>query len=213
MRILQIVLIASILAACGSKSARHMKRLDHFGIDTTNSVPYSLDVGTLAPVIQFTEVDSNGISTSYSSTEVVREKPLVVLFYRGHWCPVCNKYLSAFNDSLGIILERAEVWVVTPEKPEYVALTREKTGLTAKVISDTSQKIMKDYKVLFHVNEQYRKKIDLALSEDLKETNGDDVLPVPATYVIDENHKIVFKQFDPNYKNRATVMSILRNLP
>ncbi len=49
----------------------------------------------------------------------------------------------------------------------------------------------------------------------LKEAHSDDSerLPVPATFIIDRNREIVWRQFDPNYKNRASVENIVKHLP
>nr|NQU92093.1 AhpC/TSA family protein [Bacteroidota bacterium] len=53
------------------------------------------------------------------------------------------------------------------------------------------------------------------LGAKLKETHSDDSqrLPIPATYIIDQNGKIIWRQFDPDYKERSTVNGILKALP
>jgi len=53
------------------------------------------------------------------------------------------------------------------------------------------------------------------LNANLKETHSDDSqrLPIPATYIIDTKGKIVWRQFDSDYKNRSTVKEIINNLP
>jgi peroxiredoxin len=42
--------------------------------------------------------------------------------------------------------------------------------------------------------------------------NKDYILPVPATFIIGEDRKIRYIQYDPNYKNRSTVAEVLKNL-
>jgi hypothetical protein len=39
------------------------------------------------------------------------------------------------------------------------------------------------------------------------------VLPVPATYIINRDGSIVYRQFDLNYGNRASIKNMLANLP
>jgi peroxiredoxin len=53
------------------------------------------------------------------------------------------------------------------------------------------------------------------LSADIARTNNqkDAQLPVPATYIINTDRQIVARQFDVNYKNRASVRWVLENLP
>jgi len=50
------------------------------------------------------------------------------------------------------------------------------------------------------------------LGAKLKETHSDDSqrLPIPATYLIGQNGKIAWRQFDPNYKKRSSVKDIIR---
>ncbi len=48
----------------------------------------------------------------------------------------------------------------------------------------------------------------------LKETHSDDaqLLPIPATYIVNSQGIITWRQFDPNYKNRSSVADILKAL-
>lgn len=61
------------------------------GMDTT-SIPKGLNVGDNAPEITFTTAD-NKKETLASYYE---KQPVVIIFYRGYWCPVCNKHLTEF---------------------------------------------------------------------------------------------------------------------
>jgi len=49
--------------------------------------PGGLKVGDAAPV--FTAKDQNGKTISLK--EALKKGPVVMLFYRGQWCPFCNK--------------------------------------------------------------------------------------------------------------------------
>ncbi len=74
---------------------------------------------------------------------------------------------------------------------------------------------MDSYDVTFLADEDTRKKYDSLLDADLKNAHSDtqELLPVPATFIIDTNGKIIYKHFDEDYKNRASVHEILNNLP
>jgi peroxiredoxin len=73
---------------------------------------------------------------------------------------------------------------------------------------------MKDYEVMFTVTKAYQEKIKSSYSIDIAENNGRDAarLPVPATYIINRDGIVVALQFDPDYKNRASVNWMLKNL-
>lgn len=172
--------------------------------------PYQLKVGEHAPDLN--GIDQNG--ETFNLYETLKSKPVVLMFYRGYWCPHCNKQLSQLEDSLSFITEKGGVVVaVTPEKPESIKKTLQKTGASFKIIYDEDLTIMKQYQVAFRLEESLLKKYK-RWGIDLEETNGNNGpnLPVPATYIIGQDKKILYAFFDPDYKKRATVGKILQNL-
>jgi peroxiredoxin len=182
-----------------------------FLIATANAQdPKGLNVNDDAP--DFTGKDQNGKSIHLKS--LLKKGPVVLVFYRGEWCPYCNKHLKSLEDSLLFITDKgASLVTVTPEKQEYIAKTIEKTKASYPIIHDTQLKIMKSYGVSFAVplkTIEIYKKHDLDFTVINGEANGAN-LPVPALYIIKKG-KITFRYFDPNYKNRATVQDILGNL-
>ena len=176
------------------------------------SEPKGLKVGTKAPA--FKGIDQNG--NVHSLQSLTKDGPLVIIFYRGQWCPVCNRYLKSFQDSLNIITSAgAKVLAVTPERLVNVNKTIFKTGLKIPVLADTTRSIIQAYGVEFDVTDEYNQKIKNNLSADIAKNNAQEqaTLPVPATYIIDHNGVITWRQFDYNYKKRASVKHIAENLP
>ncbi|WP_422361103.1 peroxiredoxin-like family protein [Reichenbachiella sp.] len=172
--------------------------------------PFQLNEGEEA--LNFKGVDQNG--KSFELYEALEKGPVVLMFYRGFWCPHCNKQLSQMEDSLNFIVEKGGIVVaVTPEKPESIAKTVDKTGASFKIIHDKDLSIMNTYHVAFKMEEALLKKYK-KWGIDLDAANGDNGpnLPVPATYIIGQDKKILYAFFDPDYKKRATVGKILQNL-
>ncbi len=186
--------------------------LTKFGIaDSPDNHLGGLKVGDTAP--EFSGKDQNGNAISLS--EKLKKGPVVLFFYRGYWCPVCNRYLSRFQEKLSILTAKgASVIAVTPETAENANKTIEKTGLSIPVISDSDLSIMNSYQVAFHVTEDYQGKIRQYLKADIAETNGSDEanLPVPATYIIGQDGKITYAFYNPDYKQRASVSEIAQHL-
>ena len=137
-----------------------------------------------------------------------------MVFYRGNWCPYCNRQLKRLEDSLQLIKDKgATLIAVTPENPEGVDKTIEKTKAEYSILYDEGLKIMKAYEVEFIVPEntitRYRNS-----GIDLEKINGKDwnYLPVPAVYIIDKEANITYRFFNSDYKKRPTVQEILNNL-
>jgi peroxiredoxin len=138
----------------------------------------------------------------------------VVVVYRGQWCPYCNRQLKALQDSLSFIKEKgATLIAVSPEKPNNISKTIEKTKAAYPVLFDDSLKIMKSYDVAYRVDsttiEKYKK-----FGIDFYDVNGSNgaTLPVPAVYIINKEGIIIFKHFDPDYGKRVSVQEILLHL-
>ncbi len=182
-----------------------------YGIDNKLDIPKGLSIGDIAP--DFTGTNQNGEIISLS--ESLRKGKVVLIFYRGYWCPICNRYLNQYQDSLDLIVSKgAQIIAVTPEQEEGLKITIDKIKPGFDIISDKNNKIQKKYDVLFKVTENYTLMIENKLLVNIPRNNGMDeaFLPVPATFVIGKDGKIEYVQFDPNYKNRATVNSILSNI-
>lgn len=161
----------------------------------------------------FTAIDQN--NKVYDLSESLKKGPVVVVFYRGQWCPVCSKHLSNLQDSLELIYKKgASVVAVSPEKPEYLNKTTKKTGAKFSLVYDEDYKISNGYGATFRPDSATRALYNTLLKADLKNAHSDDSeqLPVPATYIIDQSGKITWVHFNPDYKKRASVVDIVKNL-
>lgn len=172
--------------------------------------PKGLAIGDIAP--DFTGIDSKGVP--FTLSQQLTKGNVVLVFYRGQWCPFCNKQLSSLNDSLINITSKGAILVaVTPETMENVGKTITKTKATFPVISDADLSIMKSYKVDFQIDQatqdRYKK-----FGIDFMVANGDNGanLPVPATYVIGKDRKIKYVFFNPDYRLRPSVKDIAEHL-
>jgi peroxiredoxin len=162
----------------------------------------------------FSTVDMAGNTVALS--DLLAEGPVVLVFYRGVWCPLCNQHLSELQDNLQRIEKHgASVVAVSPERPEFLRQTAEKTGAEFILLYDEDYRISKLFDVAFMPDEETIGMLGDMLDVDLTEPHSDDSrrLPVPATYIIDENSKVAWRHFDPDYRNRSGVDQIIDNLP
>ncbi|MFO8054824.1 MAG: peroxiredoxin-like family protein [Bacteroidales bacterium] len=168
--------------------------------------------GSNAPL--FEAVDMNG--EIFSLPDALKASPVVLIFYRGHWCPVCNKHLAKLQDSLQLITNKGVTLIaVSPEKPALLKKTSKKTGAEFRLLYDKDYEIATAYGVKFKPKKMQLATYNVALGADLKDAHSDESqqLPIPATYIIDQKGKIVWRHFNPDYKKRADVKDILKNLP
>lgn len=174
------------------------------------SAPEGLFISSKAP--DFKAKDQNGNEVRLK--DLLKKGKVVLVFYRGYWCPYCNKELSRLQDSLQFITGKGATLVaVSPEKAEGIAKTTEQTKATYPVLHDEGLKIMKAYDVAFEVPENTITRYKNA-GLDIEKNNGDNgrYLPVPAVYVIDQESTVRYRFFEPDYKKRPSVKDILDNL-
>ncbi len=184
---------------------------EEFGIDDFNSLPAGLKVGDKAPEINL----YSQYGTEFSLADALEDGPVVLIFYRGNWCPYCSRFLAELTeassqfDKLG-----ARVVAVTAEKHNEADETAETLGTSFMLLSDTAGVVMTDYDVIYHVTEAYQKKLREKHNTDLSEHNEQEVarLPVAASYIINSDGEIVYRHFDLDYRNRASIDEILRVL-
>ena len=187
------------------------ENLKKFGL-VNKDTPKGLQIGEKAPM--FIAINQKG--NNFSLKSQLEKGPVVVIFYRGYWCPVCSKYLKNYVDSANLITEKgASLVFVTPEVQEGADKTVKKNKLNYTIILDSDESIMNAFDVDFEVTTGYQKKIKTFLFTDIAKNNNKETakLPVPATFIIDQSGTIVYRQFDLNYKNRASVKEIVENLP
>jgi peroxiredoxin len=172
--------------------------------------PEGLFINSKAP--DFKATDQNGKEVRLK--DLLKKGKVVLIFYRGNWCPHCNKYLKKLEDSLQLIKSKGAILVaVTPEQPEGIAKTIEKTSADYSILHDKELKIMKAYEVEFEVpgNTLTRYRNTGIKIDEINGRNGN-YLPVPATYIIDKESNITYRFFQTDYKKRPSVKEILANL-
>lgn len=164
-----------------------------------------LHIGEKAPDF----ILSNAFGEMISLGQSLKKGPVILKFYRGEWCPICNldlreiqKYLPQF-EKLG-----AQILAVSPQKPDDALTIQQKNNLGFQVLSDIHQKVIKAYKLQFDPGSDYHKRRDLSILN----ADGSVLLPVPATFIIVPGFSIVSAHVDPNYTERLHPSQMLKVL-
>jgi peroxiredoxin len=105
-------------------------------------------IGIGDTISNFSATDQHG---ELFNLETELEKgPVVVIFYRGQWCPYCNKHLSQIQDSLELIESKgAQIISISPENQEHLLESVEKTGAEFRLLYDDGYVISELFDVLF----------------------------------------------------------------
>lgn len=164
-------------------------------------------------ISNFTVTDNRG--NRQELYELLSKGKVIIIFYRGQWCPFCMPFLRKIQTQLlEFYVRGASVLLVTPEKQERIQTTLSKTETTIPIIYDEDYKLMNLFDVSFKPSRAERLMCNLMLRANLKNSHSDrsQTLPIPATFIINQNRKIQWRHFDKNFKLRASIREIIKNL-
>jgi len=181
-----------------------------FFIVSAQEAPEGLFISSKAPDFRAKDQHGNEIRLK----DLLKEGNVVLVFYRGQWCPYCNKELARLQDSIQFIKDKgATLIAVSPENHENISKTVEKTKAEYSILYDEGLKIMKAYDVEFEIPENTLTRYKNA-GLDIEKYNGANgkFLPVPAVYIIDKESTVIYRFFEPDYKKRPSVKDLLDHL-
>jgi peroxiredoxin len=168
------------------------------------------DVGEEMP--SFVLPDENGRLVSLD--QLLTAGRVVVAFHRGHWCPYCIINAEALaNISRKVAKAGAQLVAITPETQRFNKQLKADSGA--------------DFPILTDLDNGYALELDLAIKiDDAKRTgmvaagwdiadyndNQDWILPIPATFVVGQDGRVLGRFVDPDYRKRMDVDDLLKAL-
>lgn len=143
------------------------------------------------------------------------DRPAVVVFYRGAWCPYCNLTLRIYQDELlpGLAARGIPLIAISPQKPDGSLTMAQTNELTFTVLSDPGNRVASELGILTEPDEPVQD-AQLALGLDLTEHNADGkpVLPMPTALIVDAEGVVRWIDVHPNYATRSEPEAILAAL-
>lgn len=192
-------------------SEEEMTRFGELNDEAKASFPDpGLKVGAKAPDFTLPNV----LGSTVTLSDELKTGPVILMFYRGSWCPVCNMHLKAFKDLVSTYKEKynAQIIAISPQLTEVAKKLVEDAELNFKVCNDMDDTVIKSYGLLFILDSELAevyKKFDMQVSDD---AGGRLSLPVPATFIIDQQGTIRATQADAVYANRMKPAEVTEGL-
>ncbi|MGG7440007.1 peroxiredoxin-like family protein [Chryseobacterium arthrosphaerae] len=156
----------------------------------------------------------NATGKMIDSNDILKKGKMILAFYRGSWCPYCNLELKFLQDNLSRIKDKNAVLIaVSPQTPDHSLSMAEKNRLGFEVLSDQNNDFAKKLGIVFQLQDfvlPYYRNLGINLSEF--NNNDENLLPVPAVFVVDQDRRVIFKYLDVNYMNRVDVEELIQAL-
>ena len=167
-----------------------------------------IGVGEVVPSVTVQTIDGE----SRNLASLTAGQPSVLIFYRGSWCPYCNRHLAALagveND-----LEKLgyRILAISPDMPAGLREAATKNALGYTLLSDSSANAIKAFGLAFKVDPKTRK-MYAKHGIDLQKASGNDhyILPVPAVYLVDKDGRIQFQYSNPDYSIRLSAKDLMK---
>ena len=151
-------------------------------------------VGEKIPEVMITNLNGDDVSLQ----QILKEKPTVLVFYRGGWCPYCSNQLSGLAEIENEVLsEGFQIVAISPDNHQMLSKTMAKDEINYQLYSDKEAKLIQAVGIGFKTPESNKKYI-------FNKTNFEpsEILPVPTVMILNTKGEIVFEYINPNYKVR-----------
>jgi peroxiredoxin len=161
------------------------------------------------PMPSFSLPDETGRLVSLE--DLLETGPTAITFHRGHWCPYCRintKALAEVQEQ--IFAEGASIVAITPEREAFGARLKADAGLRYPVLTDIDNGYAFSIGLAIFVGAEMET-VMRKTGRDLPDYQGNDgwILPIPATFVVGQDGRVVARFIDPDYRQRMAVDDLL----
>lgn len=149
----------------------------------------------------------NGDGKDISLKKLIESKPSVVIFYRGGWCPYCNRQFKDLVDVEQRIIDLGyQIIAISPDPPERLQEQKMAGNYNVVRISDNKLQAIQAFGLGYFLADDMADKYRDKLGANLVSRSGENkvVLPVPAAYVFDTSGLVQFQYVNPNFRVRIS---------
>ena len=172
----------------------------------------ALPMGVQAPTFELTDVTTKKV---FHSAKALEEGPLVVVFYRGGWCPYCNLANKALERHYHEIRAAgAQLVVISPETPDRIEKTAQEHQLSFPALCDPNLEVARKFGLVFEFSKDLDHLYVNSFKLDLRKINHSEraELPLPATYIIAQDGHVYHRFVDADYKRREEPAYIVKHV-
>ncbi len=160
--------------------------------------------GLTIPAVTLTAADNNPVALQ----QLVQQKPAVLVFYRGGWCPYCNAQLSALRDIMPTLSKLGyQLIAITPDSVASINKSLTDTGgqkLNYTLLSDANFAASSAFGLAYYLDDKtaaaYKGKLGSLITTEAGTEKV--VLPVPAVYILNTKGEALFNYVHINFKTR-----------
>ncbi len=140
-----------------------------------------------------------------------KNRPSVVIFYRGGWCPYCVDSLKLWSINYDAVRQAgANLVAISPEKIVNLLEVQKKHNLAMPLVTDYDGQAAKAFNVNFTLDaETQANYVKAGLNLVERSSRGTWELPVPGTFVVDTDGTVLWAHADKDYTKRASPKEVI----
>lgn len=194
----------AVRARCYESTPQYISRVRQEAIlDLVSSgmAERAVRAGDYAPHFRLREPSGKTIS----SASLLDRGPVLVLFYRGRWCPYCNVDLHAVEAvAQDLRATGASIVAVSPQTMSESGATERAQNLSFPSLVDTGGRVARAFGLRWKLSQKLRA-AELETGLDLATVNGEPswTLAMPARYVIGSDGIVEYADISADYTRRG----------
>lgn len=162
-------------------------------------------IGERLPTATLQDADGKDVDVN----RLLKEKPTVLVFYRGGWCPYCNTQLASLAKIEQQVLNLGyQILAISPDDYRNLKKTVDKREIKYKLLADKNGEWMKKIGIVFKTP----KMVKGYISSKGQIGATSEVIPVPTLMIVDANLEISFEYINVNYKKRISEEMLIATL-
>ena len=174
----------------------------------THTSPLKVKIGEVAPSFSL----PNATGEKIKLQNLLETGKVILVIYRGTWCPYCNLVLNNYQQILPEIKAAgAQLIALSLQTPDHSLDIKQKNELAFEVLSDGQNEVVGKYTTVFKNGEapvQAMKNLGIDFDSFYETNKG--VIPVPAVFIINQEGIIQFAEFaSGDYRERTEPQAIL----
>lgn len=168
-----IILLIAYTSPLFANEQSHITKSSYSNVDT-----FSLNIGDTISALSL--IDSQG--EKHSLRLLANQQNILIVIYRGEWCPFCIDQLESFETILPELKQyNTRLVAISPDNLATNKNTQRKFGLDYLFLSDTEMKLIDE--------------LGIRKNEDI---------PHPATILVGKGGKVLWYFVDKDFKTRPT---------
>ncbi len=168
---------------------------------------YGIPVEQLAPNASLKDADGHSVHL----LDFTKSGAILLVFYRGGWCPYCSFEIHELTANYGEYKKRNVTPVaVSVDRPEEASKSRTTFNIPFPVLSDPDLAALQAYHVVHEADEAEIARLKRS-GIDMEHASGRNhhSYAVPSLFLIDRTNRVRWVHTDPDYKVRPSTQQIL----